>query len=317
MAITERPYRDDADRDRMLRFLSAANVADAPRRRYWHPGGDIIWNMYQNTEFDPYASFQLWEEDSELVGIGWLEEPADFTFQVHPRLLGDEALAEAMLAWGIRRSAHASGESGDALRVYVRSQFAEHVALLERHGYVRDTRTPLRLVERRGYSPDGYYMVHFQRDLRDLPEPEAPADWVVRPVGGEDEWPERVELHRTVWAPSRVTFEAYRRLRAAPVYHPDLDFVAVAPDGRLASYCICWLDPITRVAEFEPVGTHPDFRGQGIGRLLLLGAFQRLREAGAETAIVLTNSVNMPAVRLYESAGFTVADTEYVYTKSL
>src|SRR5579872_1010916 len=317
MPITDRPYRDDVDRDRMLRFLSVASIADAPHLRYWHPGGDIIWNMYQNTDFDPCASFQLWEEDGELVGIGWLDGPTDFAFQIHPRLLGDEALAEAMLAWGIRRSREQSGGSGDALRVYVRSQFAEHVALLERHGFVRDAATPRRLVERRGYPPDGYYMVHFQRDLRDLPDVELPAGWTVRPVGGEDEWAERVELHRTVWAPSRVTLEAYRRLRAAPVYRSDLDFVAVAPDGRLAAYCICWLDPVTHVAEFEPVGTHPDFRRQGIGRLLLLGAFRRLREAGAETAIVLANSNNIPSVHLYESAGFTIADTEYTYTKAV
>lgn len=79
---TDRPYRD---RDRILAFLSAAGAADAPRVRYWHPGGDIIWNMYQNTVFDPCATFHLWEDAGELVGIGWFEDPNDFTFQIHPR----------------------------------------------------------------------------------------------------------------------------------------------------------------------------------------------------------------------------------------
>ena len=317
MEITDRPYRDDADRDRILRFLSAANAADAPRLRYWHPGGDIIWTMYQSFDLDPCASFQLWEETGELVGIGWFEEPDSLAFQVAPHKLNDEALAEAMLAWGIHRAREHCADSGGVLRVNARSSFPEQLALLSRHGFARETRTPLRLVERRGYPPDGYYMVLFRRDLRDLPAPEPQPGWVVRPVGGEDEWSERVELHRTVWAPSRITLEAYRRLRAAPVYRPDLDFVAVAPDGRLAAYCICWLDPLTRVAEFEPVGTHPDFRGRGVGHLLLLEAFRRLRAAGAETATVPTNSVNVPAARLYESAGFTVADTEYIYVRAV
>lgn len=317
MVITDRAYHNDADRDRILRFLSAANVADAPRLRYWHPGGDIIWNMYQSFDFDPRASFRLWEEAGELVGLGWFEAPDSFAFQVALHKLDDEALAEALLAWGIRQVREHTGDSGGMLRVIARASFPEQLALLSRHGFVRETRTPPRLIERRGYPPDGYFMVDFQRGLRDLPEPMMPPGWAVRPVGGEEEWPARVELHRTVWAPSRITLQAYRRLRAAPVYRPDLDFIAVAPDGRLAAYCICWLDPVTHIAEFEPVGTHPDFRRRGIGRMLLLEAFRRLREAGAETATVPTNSVNTPAVRLYESAGFTVADTEYIYVRAV
>lgn len=316
MPITDHPYRDDADRDAILRFLSAANAADTPRLRYWHVG-DIVWAMYQNMVFDPRASFHLWQEDGELVGVGWFEAPHDFAFQILPRKLSDESLAEAMLAWAADHAREHGAGSSDALRVNVRSQFAEHRALLDRHGFVRDTSTPRGLIERRGYAPDGYYMIHFRRDLREpLPDSRLLPGWTVRPVGDEDEWPERVDLHRVVWAPSRVTLDAYRRLRAAPIYRPALDLVVVAPDGQLAAYCICWLDADMRVAEFEPVGTHPDFRGRGAGRLLLLEAFRRLRGAGAETAIVLTNANNNPAVRLYESAGFTIADTEYTYMRA-
>ena len=315
--ITGRPYHDDADRDRILRFLSAANVADAPRLRYWHIG-DIVWGLYQNTELDPRASLHLWEEEHEVVGFGWFDEPNSFDFQIHPRLLGRGLIEELALAWAADRARVSRDETEGVLHARVRTGFTEIVALLTEQGFERDTRTPASLIERRGYPPNDFYYVHFQHDLRaPRRDPVPPAGWSVRPVGSEAEWQARVDLHRTVWAPSRVTLDAYRRLRTAPVYRPDLDFVAVAPDGRLAAYCICWLDPTTRVAEFEPVGTHPDFRGRGIGRTLLLEAFRRLREAGAETAIVLTNANNVPAVRLYESAGFTIVDTEFTYTRAL
>lgn len=39
-----------------------------------------------------------------------------------------------------------------------------------------------------------------------------------------------------------------------------------------------------------------------------------LSEAGAETAIMLTNVNNAAAISLYKSAGFSIADTEYAYT---
>lgn len=195
MPIAGRPYRDDADRDCIRRFLSAAHVADAPRLRYWHPGGDIIWNMYQNLDFDPRASFHLWEEAGELVGVGWFEEPNEFDLQVHPRLLGRGLIEELALSWAMERARAHFDEAGGMLRARTRTSFTGTVAFLTNHGFVRDTRTPPRLVERRGYPPDGYYMVQFRRDLRDLPEPAPPAGWSVRPVGGEEEWPARVE-HR-------------------------------------------------------------------------------------------------------------------------
>jgi ribosomal protein S18 acetylase RimI-like enzyme len=137
----------------------------------------------------------------------------------------------------------------------------------------------------------------------------------VRHVGGEDEWPERVATHREVWHPSRVTLEAYQRLRVTPGYTPELDLVAVTPDGTFASYCICWLDPVNRTGEFEPVGTRPAFRQQGLGKAVIAEGLRRLKAHGATDAIVYTPHYNGSAVALYESAGFRIAGSEYDYVK--
>src|SRR5690348_14140104 len=81
-SLTSRPYTGDADRDRIRDFFIAATAASAPPYRYWHVG-DLLWGMYQNTIFDPYASIYLWENAlGELVAVVWSEEPGECEIQV-------------------------------------------------------------------------------------------------------------------------------------------------------------------------------------------------------------------------------------------
>jgi ribosomal protein S18 acetylase RimI-like enzyme len=174
------------------------------------------------------------------------------------------------------------------------------------------------LLHRHGFTRDDYHLLHMQRDLgQPIPDVPPPEGFVVRHVGGEEEWAARVETHREVWHPSKVTLEAYRRLRAAPGYIPELDLVAVAPNGELASYCICWLDEANRTGEFEPVGTRAAFRGRGIGKALMLEGLRRLQAHGARTAIVYSSGANPAAIRLYESVGFSILTRNYYYSKRL
>jgi mycothiol synthase len=93
--------------------------------------------------------------------------------------------------------------------------------------------------------------------------------------------------------------------------------VAVAPDGAFASYCICWLDRANWTGEFEPVGTRPAFRGQGIGKVLMLEGLRRLKAHGARTAIVYSVGDNVASVGLYTSVGFQTLTRNYYYSKHL
>jgi ribosomal protein S18 acetylase RimI-like enzyme len=163
-------------------------------------------------------------------------------------------------------------------------------------------------LERRGYRLDDearVLAVH-ERRLGEEPAVAAPAGFRLRTVR-RDDLAARVELHRIVWAPSRVTEESYRNVRDAWPYRPDLDCVVEAPGGQLVSYCLAWLDPENRAGEFEPVGTHPDFRRLGLGAAVCRYALARLREEGATRAVVYAiadDPANPGAKALYESVGF-------------
>jgi len=136
----------------------------------------------------------------------------------------------------------------------------------------------------------------------------------VREVGGEEEWEERVKMHLEGWHPSKVTLEAYRRLREAPAYDPRLD-LAAASDGTFGSYCICWFDTHSRTGLFEPLGTRSTYRGKGLGQSVMHEGLRRLRELGAHTAFVIATHDNKAARNLYESVGFRTVNTERLYGK--
>ncbi|HZC07890.1 MAG TPA: GNAT family N-acetyltransferase [Ktedonobacterales bacterium] len=310
MPFTTRMYARAEDRDRIALFLSEASAADGsgPNPGYWHPG-DLIWGMYQNTVFDPKLSLRLWEDAATgaLLGVTWLETGAvsgEMETQLAPAIRATDegaAILGQALAWGRRVAARRQ-----VVTLWARARDSDpwQLARLAAHGFTRDDNHP------------GY--IHFRRPFDDAPLPEAPLPegFSVRAVGGPDEWQRRVDLHRVIYHPSRVTLQAYHRLRAAPLYRPDLDLVAVAPNGDFVSYCILWYDELTRVGEYEPVGAHPDWRRRGVTRATLVEGLRRLRALGAGRAIVLTNSDNTPAIRLYESVGFVPHDHERFYRAS-
>jgi ribosomal protein S18 acetylase RimI-like enzyme len=97
-------------------------------------------------------------------------------------------------------------------------------------------------------------------------------------------------------------------------YRPELDQVAVAPDGSFAAFCLCWLDEGNRVGDLEPVGTHPDHRRLGLARAVCLAGLRSLRDAGADTALVYSVG-GSGATRLYESVGFASRSRHLAFRK--
>ena len=77
----------------------------------------------------------------------------------------------------------------------------------------------------------------------------------------------------------------YRNIQTAPLYRRDLDLVAIAPDGSIASFCTIWFDDVTRSAYFER-RTVPAHQRKGLSRALLTEGLKRLQKMGAQHACV-------------------------------
>ena len=126
----------------------------------------------------------------------------------------------------------------------------------------------------------------------------------------------RVEVHRAAFAPSKLTIAKYELLVRQPHYAFDRDVVVEAPDGSFAAFAMCWIDPVGRVGEFEPVGVHPDHQRRGLGRVVMRHGLRLMRAAGMLDAIVFSLRTNAASEALYRSAGFDELAIHRRYTKA-
>jgi len=65
--------------------------------------------------------------------------------------------------------------------------------------------------------------------------------------------------------------------------------------------CLVWIDRANRMAEIDPLGTHPDYRGRGLAKALVLDSFRRMRASGMRLAYIASESDYHIARHLYES----------------
>jgi ribosomal protein S18 acetylase RimI-like enzyme len=207
------------------------------------------------------------------------------------------ALESAVLAWACARLEAEAADRGGCLPFYVsaREGDAARVAAIERAGFARQTW--------------GY--VHLVRDLGEpIPETALPPGFVVRPLAGEREVNAYVAAHRAAFGSANMTADWRLATLRDPRYAPALDLVAVAPDGTLVGFCVCWITPSLsgrRVAQVEPLGVLPAFQRTGLGRALLLDGLRRARAHGADRMDVNAESHNAASRGAYEAVGFRPA----------
>lgn len=311
---TSRALAGERDLGLILEFARRATAERWPRSTYWH-AGDVVWQVFPYVGAAPAADIRLWFDGEPLVGVVVFEPPLNFEFDVCGGGDPDGPLLPEMLAWAEdrRRQLLRAGD-GDVAQAY--AMLGDGVATsalesdVERIGFL----------ERHGYRPSERHNMCYARglDVR-VPNCRLPDGMRVRHATDAD-IAERVDLHRdawSVWGPSTATIDAYRRLRSAPLYDEELDVVVEAEDGKLVSYCICWVDAANGVATFEPVGTRTGYTGRGLAREAIFEGFRRLAERGMHTALVGTASVNERALRLYLSCGFEVVDRRRYYVKAV
>lgn len=300
-----RPYQCEDDFWRMREFLRQVFLLNHRLERSWHVArlDYTRWHVCMNcanVRIDDVT--YLWEADGQIQAILLPDGgPGEAHLLVDPRRK-TPALEEEMLAVAEERL-FKHGEDGlRTLTVWSPEQDPERQSMLAKHGYAKA-----------GW-PEHQWRKNLAAPIADVPL--APG-YTLRALGDGLELLERCyasglgfhdgDIQVAVENRSDTTW--YRNIQTAPLYRRDLDLIAVAADGSIASFCTIWFDDVTRSAYFEPVATVPAHQRCGLGKALLTEGLRRLQRMGATLAFVggfseganaLYRSVLGPEHELYE-----------------
>jgi GNAT superfamily N-acetyltransferase len=265
--------------------------------------GELAWVWGQGcSRFRDAWPRRLWYSGNELVAWAWAFLPhqvkrnngsvtdvtsASLSYQVHP----DHAeLADEVIGWyddvaaGLERTVVPANAEDHALERWAA------------HGYEPN---------RAALADDGDWHQYNRRDLADLGQP-VPRDGFRFTTAAEAGPEAAVRAHTGAWPRSSYNAQAYEDVWQTAAYRGDLHVLVEAPDGTMAASTIMWFDEVNKAVEFEPVGTHQDYRKLGLARTMMLHGMRLARDAGATHATVAcVGAPGHPAARgLYYGLGF-------------
>lgn len=171
-------------------------------------------------------------------------------------------------------------------------------------------------IRSRGYAYDKHTMMLTQHDLQHIPDATLPEGFRFHQATDED-LENLADVHNHSFK-NKWNADIYGKVFNAP--HMEYEFVVVAPDGRFAGFTNVWVDSINHSILFEPVGTHSDFRRQGIAKALMTYVLKKMQaEHGTTHAFVAheLSDKNPASVVLYASMGFRPKYQIHEYVKSL
>jgi mycothiol synthase len=306
--ILPRVYHDERDLTAMQDVLTRGRQAD--NGSYYIHIGDLKWWLYYPPlEGSFWDHIHLWD-DPEQPGrcLGWaLISPGGVGIDVYPQPeLRGSPVAREMYLWAEQQATRLARAQG---RKTVNVLWVRHDDELLKEYFIQQG---YRL--KRG-------VLHFSRSLDgELLAPQLPYAFTLRGCQGEPEVAARAKAQYGAFnstAPFERYLERFKSFMRSPVCQPELDTVAVAPDGQVAAFCIIWTDPVNQAGLFEPVGTHPDLQRKGLGSAVMLEGLRRLKRLGMKQAIVSTGEDNRPGIRFYETVGFQVIYSLETYGKDV
>lgn len=296
MTYTARPYQSKSDLAEIGNLIRCAYS----RQNYFNVWSFCRYDIWSQRRIADAESFQddlwqkqfrlLYDETGKLAGTAfafnnhhWRNDPEPYALILDP----DHAdLAVTLIEW-----AESSG--------------MREIEILQGNRFLTD------LIQSRGYTRSSDWMV-----LREKPLANTPLEPVKLPEGysiqilHESEWDSYFEAVHAVFN-MMDTHEAFASIQRSPSNVHDLHLNVVNEQNQITAFCSVWLDHDNNVAEFEPVGTLPQFQKQGLAAALMAYACNRLREMGCAQANVASWSESVGANKLYSACGFVEQDRLY------
>lgn len=316
--FTARTYAGETDLLAIVELINTCNAID-------HLDHVVtvaeLQHDLDNPDPDPVDERRLWTDATgRLIGYSRLRllsatttaQEGFFNLKVHPEARY-QGVEDQILSWveTTLRHVERSPNLPLYLRIGLRESQTEQRAWLEQHGF-----SVVRCFYR------------MARSLAEpIPSPQFPVGFTVRSLQPEDV-PAWVEMFNQTfidhWNHHPVAVERRQQWLTHPTYDPELDQVAIAPDGTFAAFCFSLIEPEDnrwtgrQEGWIGDLGTRRGFRRLGLGRAMLLTGMHQLKAKGMDTALLGVDSENPSgALKLYESEGFRRQWSNLAYCREL
>ncbi len=278
----------DTDLDEAIRFLQSANPF-AEHTWGWETGRFIDWRWAGNTLrdlerpgfFERHGTVvRRGSAGNAIVALVVSEYGADDHCIVTAR--EDASLVDSALEWLIDR------REGTGLSLLPADDAS----------WVHEVLTA------RGFEKGELVEASWQFDVTGLEGPtEPPEGFVIDSLAGEADFPEIQICLEGAFGGGRDRIPVLRSLAGNPLFRPELNIVARSPDGRIGAYCRGTVDPTTGVGGIDPVATHPDFQGRGLGQSIVETCFAAQARLGGREIYIGSAPEGSAGSRLYRKLG--------------
>ena len=306
MNLKPRSFRGEEDHFNIQEFLRGRQLWEK-LPDYWNTGKSTLAIYVTLFEGSP-SDHRLWEDEAGKIGAyTWLSpEDRSWRILIHPEDRDTDLITQILHhAEEQLNSQLGTMESPEPLKTAAYEKDVWLTSLLETNGYVKAD----------------YLEPYLRLSLNgNIPKPTPKEGFLIREFKGESEIEQRAGAQRDSFGggfdPNPWIIKHIGRFMRFYSGRDILDLVAISSSGTIASYAVCLTDPITKLGEFDPVGTRPSFQKRGLSRAILLSGLKYMKEKGMRNAVVRTDCDNYPAIKLYQSVGFTVVDRLYRYIKN-
>ncbi len=285
MNLIMRQYKNEEDYWKLRTLLREIMILNGLRELNWHVARLDYWYWFANADLEKMDLTQkvfLWEDGQGRLAAALNPEGPETAYaQIHPAYRTPELIEEVIAV----AEEHLSGVCKDGLRnvwYYIDSQDNLSQEILARRGFQRVD------------LPEQQEIQHRRSLDEPLPEAAPIPGYTIRAMGDGLELLERcyasgLGFHEddiAVARDNRDHPEWYHHIQSAPLYRRDLDIVALAADGSIASFATFWFDDVSRTAYIEPVATVPAHQRRGLGKAVLFEGLRRLKRMGCKVAFV-------------------------------
>ncbi|MFW9803895.1 MAG: GNAT family N-acetyltransferase [Candidatus Thorarchaeota archaeon] len=253
-------------------------------------------------EEDEYL--KLWESNNghRIIALTYTKPSGECWLSIHPEHMSE---FKGMVRWMEDRVRELNKEESKELKM----------ALV----IDDDDEERITMVEELGFQKGDMYGDKQVRPL-DAPVPDCilPEGYTIRHAVVEQDHAKYREAQKSVFRHIKDMSKGQLLLYSrASFYKEYLDIVAVDPKGDFAAFCTVRIDPLSKIAELEPVGTHPDHRKLGLGKAVICEGLKRVEKYEPSAMVIIGAAPSDGARRLYESVGFINEGTLHYWIKIL